>query len=272
MRKIAILVAVLFLAKAGFSQHDDSKKFRFGLKATPAVNWLTPDNVKKFTKGGSTIGFGFGLVGEYNISENFSITSGIELSFESGKIEYKDNAHYWMTESFEFIEPEKNGAGTYTISDSTQGYRLNVTKRKIKSTYVIIPIGIKMKTKQIGYVTYFGEFGLNLGFRSGSKINDDAIVKDNNPTASNATQELLKNPEDVNLNNEMQPLRVQLKIGLGGEYEIAKGTAVFAGLHYNLGFTNVVKGDSRHLLNDANQRISQKFTAHGITLSVGVLF
>ena len=270
MKKTAILIAIIFLAKAGFSQSESPNKYRFGLKVVPTINWLKPDNVKKFTNGGATIGFGFGLVGEYRLSDNFSVTSGLEISFESGKMEYTDNAHYWMTETFDFIEPSQ--VGNNYLVDSSQGYRLNVTKRKVKSTYVIIPIGIKMKTKQIGYLTYFGDFGLNIGFRTGSKVDDDATVQDNFPVAGTEVQGLLKNPEDVNLNNEMQPLRLQLKVGLGAEYEISSGTAVFGSVHYNLGFTNVVKSESNHLLNDDNQKVTQKFTAHGVSISVGILF
>ena len=118
----------------------------------------------------------------------------------------------------------------------------------------------------------FGDFGLNIGFRTGSKVDDDATVQDNFPVAGTEVQGLLKNPEDVNLNNEMQPLRLQLKVGLGAEYEISSGTAVFGSVHYNLGFTNVVKSESNHLLNDDNQKVTQKFTAHGVSISVGILF
>ena len=36
-------------------------------------------------------------------------------------------------------------------------------ERKYKVNYVTIPIGLKLKTKEIGYLTYFGEFGGNIG-------------------------------------------------------------------------------------------------------------
>lgn len=271
MKKIAIVIAVLILAKAGFSQNDDTKKFRFGLKIAPAINWLKPDDTKKYATNGVTLGFNWGLTGEYNISKNFAIISGVEVFHESGKIEFINEVqpvHYYMTEGYEIIETKEQG-GIYVPQDTT-GFKMALASRKYKSSYVVVPIGIKMKTNQIGYLTYFGEFGINLAFKTGSKINDEAIVVDNN--ASDEIKTKLNNPEDIIIKNEMQPLRTQLKIGLGAEYEISEGTAIVAGLHYNLGFTNVVKTESNSLLTDLNQQVKQKFTAHGILLSIAVLF
>jgi len=128
-----------------------------------------------------------------------------------------------------------------------------------------------MKTKEIGYMTYFGEFGLNLAFRTGTKIADEVdYLKDNDAKAD------IGDITEVNMDKDMQPLRVQLKFGLGAEYKISEGTSVFGGLHYNLGFTNVVKGDSKFLVSPNstgdNKPVTQNFKAHGVQLTIGVLF
>ena len=101
-------------------------------------------------------------------------------------------------------------------------------------------------------MTYFGEFGLNLAFRTGTKIKDDVDYLSNVQAQAD-----LNDISEVNMDKDMQPLRVQLKFGLGGEYKISEGTSIFGGLHYNLGFTNVVKGDSNYLVMD--QEIISQF-------------
>ena len=130
-----------------------------------------------------------------------------------------------------------------------------------------------MKTNEIGYMTYFGEFGLNIAFRTGTKITDEV----NYDFIGNvATKVNLSDIRDVNMDKDMQPLRMQLRAGAGAEYKISEGTSVFGAIHYNLGFTNSVKKDSKLMLNEKDpgvfKPLSQKFTAHGIAVTIGVLF
>ncbi|MGB1040972.1 MAG: porin family protein [Flavobacteriales bacterium] len=264
MKKIALVLGVFLITQCAISQ----SKFRFGLKAAPSINWLKPDDVKKFSNGGTTLGFNWGLTGEYALSDNFSFYGGLELNHEKGKVGFTVPAYYFMKKDFELVETVENG-GDY-LPEDTSAYSMKLSNRTYKSTYVTLPFGIKMKTAEIGYMTYFGEFGLNLAFRTGTKIEDEATLEDPRATASDAAN--YNNLSDVNYDRDMQPIRVQLRVGLGTEYKISEGTSLFGGFHYNLGFTNVVKGDSRFLINDDAKQVSQKFSAHGLQLTVGVLF
>ena len=76
-----------------------------------------------------------------------------------------------INKDYSFIETTEVD-GDY-IPEDTSAYRVQLKSRTYKNNYVTIPVGIKMKTKEIGYMTYFGEFGLNLAFRTGTKIADD---------------------------------------------------------------------------------------------------
>lgn len=270
MKKLAIVLGLILFTQFAMSQN----KFRFGLKVTPSINWLKPSDTKKFASNGSSIGFGGGLTAEYMISENFSFYSGLELQSEKGKIDFEPNdnsteVYYFMNKDYSFTSiTEVNG--NYE-PDDTNSHQIRLKNRVYSNNYVSIPLGIKMKTKEIGYMTYFGEFGLNLAFRTGTKIKDDVDYLSNVQAQAD-----LNDISEVNMDKDMQPIRVQLRFGLGTEYKISEGTSIFGGLHYNLGFTNVVKGDSKYLVspNSAgdNKPVSQNFKAHGVQLTVGVLF
>ena len=263
MKKLILLLATILISQWVVSQ----SQFRFGLKIAPSFNWMKPDDVKKFENGGTTLGFNWGLTVEYALSENFSFYSGLELNHEKGKINFLETnkAYYYMNDRYDFIETkEENGV---RVPEDTTGYLLQLKSRSYKSTYVTIPVGIKMKTKEIGYMTYFGEFGLNLAFRTGTKVTDEVDYLNNNDAKAN-----LNDITDVNMDKDMQPIRVRLRVGLGTEYAASDGTSLFGAIHYNLGFTNVVKGDSRYLINDQSKQFSQKISAHGIQVTVGVLF
>jgi hypothetical protein len=261
MKKIALLLAIILCANYAVSQ----KKFRFGLKLGTAFNWMKPDNEKKFENDGVTMGFNWGLQGEYALNNNISAYFGLEINHERGKINFTDTAYYFMREGYEFI-PTTQRNEVY-VPEKNDGYPLLLNSRIYKNTYVSIPVGIKMKTNEIGYMTYFGQFGLNLGFRTGTKITEDV-----NYLANTIAEGKLKDISNVNMDDDMQPIRVQLRVGGGAEYKISEGTSVFGVVHYNLGFTNVVKGDSKYLLNSNSIPVSQKFSAHGVSVSVGVLF
>jgi hypothetical protein len=267
MKKISTLVLALIFANGIFSQDGETKNFRFGLKIAPSVNWLKPDDTRKFENGGSTLGFNWGLITEFALSDLFSVSTGLELNHEKGKINYVKNNYYYMNEDLEFIETEEIGStGLYGPSDTTKAYdALKLTKRSYHNTYVTLPIAIKMKTKEIGYMTYFGEFGLNLSFLTGTKVTDEASPTFN--VNSNAFNDL----EKINF-NDMFPVRTQLQVGFGTEYKMAGETALVAALHYNLGFTNIAKKNSKYLVNDASEQVSQSFSAHGVRLTIGILF
>ncbi len=272
MKKILILVLATSFASAGFSQDDEAaKKFRFGLKVAPSINWLKPQDTRKFENGGSTLGFNWGLITEFALGDLFSFSTGLELNHEKGKINFTNDAFYAINDQFEFIETQKNeSTGNYELSDTSRPYAaLKLNNRKYSSTYVTLPMALKMKTKEIGYLTYFGEFGLNLAFRTGTKVSDEALLANAN---SNPTNIDISDLSKIIYDKDMQPLRVQLQVGFGAEYNLAGSTAVFGALHYNLGFTNVVKGDSKYLLDIDSQPVGQNFTAHGVRLTVGVLF
>lgn len=268
MKKLSIIVLALAFANGSFSQDSETKSFRFGLKVAPSVNWMKPDNAKLFSNGGSSLGFNWGLVTEFALSDLFSVSTGLELNYESGKIDFTEPAYYGITPSYTFLETKKDeNTGNYYADGfkPSEDAAVELGKRKYANTYVTLPIAIKMKTKEIGYMTYFGEFGVNLGFRTKTKVTDEAVKI----TTANSTQFDLS---DMNYDKDMQPIRTQLQVGFGTEYKLAGSTAIFGALHYNLGFTNSVKKDSKYLLDKNNQVVNQNFSAHGIRLTVGVLF
>lgn len=270
MKKIGFVLVALAFVKGGFSQDVDTKvkNFRFGLKVAPSINWLKPQDTRKFENAGSALSFNWGLITEFRMGELFSFSTGLELNHEAGKIGFLNPTYYAITDDYEFIETEKNDAtGDYQLSDTSKPYAaMQLNERKYSSTYVTLPIAVKMKTKEIGYMTYFGEFGLNAAFRTNTKVSDVA-----NPLANPSNIDV-SDLSKIIYDKDMQPLRLQLLVGFGTEYNIAGSTSLVGSIHYNLGFTNVVDKNSKFLLDDDSQRVGQNFSAHGIRLTIGVLF
>jgi hypothetical protein len=226
MQKTKLLTLILFgLLFTNLSAQDDSfsndpvvefdedRKFRLGLHFSPSLSWFTV-NSGGYSKDGSKIGFAYGLSTEFYLAKNYLFSTGVSLNSVGGKIKYQ---------------------GVYDVS----GVILpSEVKQSIKINYVDIPLTIKLKTNQIGYMSYYGNFGVNMGLRYQSKSDYEYTDFDN------------VKKSDVNTSSDMKFMNINLVVGGGFEYNLSGNTNFMVGLTYNNGFVNVL--DSKTYVLDAN--------------------
>jgi Outer membrane protein beta-barrel domain len=116
--------------------------------------------------------------------------------------------------------------------------------------FVDIPFSLKLKTNNIGYMRYYGQFGFLAGFMV--KANQDVDFDENNFGYTDKTKR--NNQSDFGFFN------FGLNVGLGIEYNIAGNTDITVGLGYHNAFVDIWKED------DA------KLTSNYLTLNFGVFF
>ncbi len=276
MKKIILFTAVLsFAAKTGFSQ-DASKSVRFGLKVTPAVNWLKPDNEKKIIKDGAVVKMGIGLQAEFKLTEVASIYTGAEYTGAGGKLNYKgsDTAIYFIQDD-QVAEPVLTSDGSLdTTFLKTSGLTWNyLNNRKYNVGYLNIPLGIKLKTKDIGGLTYFGTIGANLLFRMKGRSNDD--VKQFSMTNATGTEtEITK--QDIA--KQVGLFSAAAGFGAGAEYNLSGSTSMFFALNYQHSFLNFTQADTKYLIrekagvNGKFEQFPNKTMLRQLVLTVGILF
>ena len=288
IKKISILfIAVLGLQFA--NAQDEGKSFRFGLRLDPSINWLKVDNEKKFENGGVGVGFGWGLHTEIKLSENASWTNAIGLFYDKGKVNYgltstTGDSVYYLLNGDDVLEEFPGTEYNDTLPTGTTQYRLGT--RSYTVNYAHLQTCIKMKTKEIGMITYFGQFGLNLGIKTKARANDLAQAR-TGVTLTGDTWASEAEKEKIDITKDAAFMKLGINIGFGMEFNISGTTSAFAILSYNHGFTNVVSKNSDFLKStDDNDKIylpnstvgktitdiDQKFTARNIALTVGILF
>lgn len=260
MKKLLIAAALLVAGQGLFAQDGENnlKNFRFGLKVAPSFNWLRPDD-KKTEGDGMAMGLKYGLITEFRLSSVASFSTGIEGSHLGGKLSYPDSAFYYVHDDA-FIAKED----TAGKSNKLQVYKLN--NRTFRVTYVTIPVTLKLKTKDIGGMTYFGFFGGDLNFRAGAKATDTQITNILVPSGTSFDASKVDITKDMNL------FTVNLNVGGGIEYNLSGSTSFTAGLHYNRGFLSATKADSEYLMKPDGTPYKQKAYMDGIVVSVGMLF
>ena len=248
-----LLLLIVGLTLKGLSQ--DYKKFRFGLKGCPALGWIKPDvyitddqkillpesSVKEYTSEGMTFGFSYGAVLELAFGSNYSFTTGATIAHTGGKLQYPHQPKIKITDSV-----------------MTTGTLL----RKFNIQYVEIPLLLKMKTNEIGYITYFGQFGFGAGFNIAATADDHFDY-----TGSAGGSELNKPGIDIKSEKEISFLRGSLIIGAGIEYSLGGNTSVVAGVNFNNGFTDILRGE-----NDIVTDIKEKAISNYLEINLGILF
>ena len=233
MKKIIIAtLALLILWPFGKAQaQDEEKPFRIGLHASPSISWANPD-LQEYENKGARLGFSYGLLAEFDMANNYSLSTGLDISYFGGKLGYKDSLNKYQLSSNE------------TVGDITSTYKLQ---------YLQIPLMIKMSTNEIGYFTYFANIGLGTSIRLGASVED----KHN----ENGRQ---KKIED--LSGDIALLKESLIIGVGTEYALGNDITIVGSVNFNNGFTTTIKRDNIQLEKQGNA------IANYVELKLGLLF
>ena len=233
MKKITALFFVALLSGTIYAQDNSSSisKFRFGFKVAPSLAWLKPD-ANDYESDGSKIGFIYGLMMDYNFAKNYAVNVGLEVAYRGGKLKYDHEVSQNVTAS---------GKMAYNIK------------------YIELPLSIKMKTNEIGYMTYYGQFGLQPGLNIAAKYDYEYTI--NNPSAPVNSQ----SDKDVDIVNEIVDFNFSLLFGIGTEYRISGNTSIMAGLQFSNGFTDLIKSDDP-------SGTPIKAISNYISLNVGIFF
>ena len=201
MKRTFIGLLLLFFTGSAFAQDSSSPYygFRLGLTAHPTIGWVKPDIGKS---NGVSLGFSYGLMGDFNFTQNYSFATGLTITTINGK-------------STEVVTLGSN-AGTPSQFENEIKYKLQ---------YIEVPLTLKLKTVKINEVRYYGQFGLSNGFMIGAKQDFDLVGGTSG--------------RDVNIKDNIKFYRAGLIIGAGAEFDVSGNTSITTGLTFNNGFTDI---------------------------------
>lgn len=258
-----ILLLALICGASISLNAQDFDKYKIAFKINPNIAWLTPQS-NDVESVGARLRFGYGVNADISFTENYAIGTGLSIESNGGVLKYQDLRTIDSTDYI--IEKERN----YNIR------------------YVEIPLSLKLRTNEIGYITYYGQFGLGLGVKVGAKADD---VDEYLSEYSIAGDDLVKtwhtsdragiSEENINIADEINVFRAALIIGAGLEYNLQGNTSIVAGITFNNGFTNILNGE-RAVQLDAEgvpvfvegspntERI--KVNSSHIAINIGILF
>lgn len=224
MRRIILFISIIF-----FSANSDAQQLiRFGIHADPVISWFSSD-VSTIKNKGARPGFNFGLTYNKYFTSNYSFSGGISLISAGGRLVSSD------TTLMEFADL-KNRTATVLPGESVV----------FKIQYLAIPVGLKLQTNQIGYITFFTDLGLN------PKI----VVRGRADIPSLGIK-------DDNAMRELNRFNVSYHITGGIEYSMGGTTALVLGLNFDNNFLDI----TRDIGKQPNDIVSHKLLSFRIGIN-----
>jgi len=117
-----------------------AQDYRYGLYTSPVISWFRTD-VENVSNKGARAGFSFSISAERHLTDNWHFPAGFAYTAASARLVNSDNSFFRFSDHTATV-----AAGDPVI------YKLQ---------YISMPVGMKIKTNETGYFSYFAEFGLD---------------------------------------------------------------------------------------------------------------
>ncbi len=215
-RSFSVLFFMYFLLFDG-SILQAQQKISFGIHADPVIGWFGSD-IRETRNDGARPGFNFGLTFNKYFSQNYAFSTGISLLNTGGRLVNTDTVVMEFANFNSTVLPEK--PVIYKIQ------------------YLAVPIGLKLQTNQIGYLTFFTDLGLDPKVVIGGKADINSL----NISGEKAI-------------NELRIFNLSYHITAGIEYSLGGSTALVTGLSFENNFLDITKDNGDQLKDKVTQKL-----------------
>ena len=235
-----------------------AQDFKMGLALSPNAAWMVSTDYDHEPRGAKA-NFGFEFVADVLFSENYALGLGVHI-FNTG------------------------GDVRYLVQDTEDDDFLMNVDRSYSLQYVELPLTFKMRTKEMGYTTVYGRFGLGLGMNVKAEADEaryrsyEEIINGEWSTYNVGGSAI---SDRIEIDSDIRLFRVAMIIGGGIERTISGTTALVVGLNYNAAFSNTHKDVNLIKVDSAqspvvvsNEPVEGEMRGHDsfLALSIGILF
>lgn len=203
-RQINFKILTLISLTLIFQELRSQERFLFGIHADPVISWFGSDN-SLISNEGARPGFNFGLTVTMPLGSNYSVSSGLSLIKAGGRL---------VSDQSTLFELKNYTVGKVTVLPG-ESIVYNIQ-------YISIPVGMKLYTNEIGYITFFSDLGLDPKVAVGGKADIPSLdIKGQRATS------------------EIKLFNLSYHIIAGIEYGIGGNTALVLGLGFENNFFDI---------------------------------
>jgi hypothetical protein len=219
--RIIIIIALV----TSFQSLNGQGKIRFNVQFDPQFAWLKSSDHDRIDPDGSLFHIQAGLQMDYFFQENYAFVLGFGINNLGGKLHYGgDSATVYQNDNKDIsIEPG-------------QSIKMNLQ-------YLDIPLGLKLKTEELGYGTFFLQLGFNPMININAHISSEDGIYDKE-----------------NMKESIATFCLGYHVEVGFEYRLGGNTAAIGGVRWTSGLTNVTEYDGVNI------------SPNAISIHLGLLF
>jgi hypothetical protein len=218
VKKIVVFLFIMNVS-AAFAQST----LRLGAHMDPIVTWFSP-KTSGIERDGSRLGYNGGLMVETYFRPNYAFVTGITLTSLGGNLLYNDSVTF------------KTGGGDEVLLPSNTTVAFNVS-------YLTLPVALKLKSNEVGNLTYYVQLGFSPQINIGSR--------------ATSTGGLLKKD---NISEEINLFNLSYFFGGGIEHNMGGQTSLIAGILFSNGLVDILSSN-RH-----------KASLNYLTFRIGIMF
>jgi len=202
------MISILILSSFSLNAQTGAlTNLKIGVHADPMIGWFGSDNSTIANKGARP-GFNFGVSFNKYFGPNYAFSTGINIISAGGRLISSDTTIFYLSHSqtLKLVKVNPGEAIVYKIQ------------------YLSVPLGLKLQTNQIGYITFFTDLGVDPKVVIGGK----ADIPSRSIKGENALEEI-------------RMFNMSYHIIAGIEYEVGGNTAMVLGLGFDNNFFDITK-------------------------------
>ncbi len=212
--KSALIVFLFSVTTAGTIS---GQKLHMGIFLDPLVGWYASDN-NSVNGEGSKAGFATGVSANWYFSTNYALSSGFTFLRTGGVQSHSEEVTMLFSNFSSIVLP---------------GEKVSYT-----ADYFIVPIGLKLRSNQIGYFTIVSDVGVDPGFLNKGKISIPYL-----------------GIEDESASKELSSGIMGFHMQIGAEYSLGGTTALNFSIGYEGSFSDVTVDNSGQPSDKTRNRI-----------------
>jgi len=177
-----------------------------GVHFDPVISWFSTD-VEAVRNEGARPGINFGISYNKYFGSNYSFSTGVSIINTGGRLVSRETTLFELVNNaLPVATVEPNEAIVYRIQ------------------YLAVPLGLKLQTNQIGYMTFFSEIGIDPKIVIGGKVNIPSL-----------------DIKGARATSELKFFNLSYHVMAGIEYSVGGNTAVVLGLGFDNNFFDITK-------------------------------
>lgn len=254
-----ILCVCLVIGSVQTCLFGQDRPFRLGFQTSPGFSWIH-SNDKLIVRNGGNFGIKLGTTADISFKDNYSFTLGFNLGFhQGGEFLYEIGGNYLPKSTLSIPELQ---TGDKPLPDGV--------KIRYSLQYLEFPLGLKIRSSEIGYTRYFIEAPI-FTFAFLTRGRGDIETTDN------------VYPQE-NIYKDLTVANIFWGLGAGMEYSISQNNAIVGGIYFHNGIFDFTRDNGKRAIDNPNQDPNNpdddyllqdensRATVSNFTIRLGIIF